>query len=184
MYKRTYMLEKWWIFRARDMKLTARDVRLKCSSATRIRALVHPALTAWPNLKTPWINNCSEHSDKNDESYQESVLDDTESKYFPSEQNFCTCLERQTPRVKLNCWPNVVTMIFQAIMSVNLKMEVILRNGFGKTTHKCLILNRDYTWHEIGEGNSKRVYVEVRHCAQLTDSRFPGISLYKTLYAS
>ena len=168
----------------RDMKLTTWDFRLKCSSATRISVLVHPALMAWQNLKTPWIHNFLPPSGKSDESYQESVLDDTESEYFPSEHNVSTCHERHTLRVLLHSIPNMSIMILQKITTVNLIIEVILRNGFGKTSHKCLIMNRDYTWHGIRECIAERVSMEVRHGAQVSAPRFPGIFLHKTLYAS
>ena len=95
-----------------DMKVTAGDFRLKCSSATRISALVHPALMAWQNLKTPWLHNFLPPSGKNDESYQASVLDDTECEYFPSKHNVSTCLERHTLTVKLHCIPYISIVIF------------------------------------------------------------------------
>ena len=69
----------------------------------------------------------------------------------------------------------------QAIMSVNLTIEVILRNCFDKTSHKCPILNREYTWHGKRESNSKRVSIEVRFSSQLSAPRFPGIRLHKTV---
>ena len=52
-------------------------------------------------------------SAKNDKNYQQSLLDDTEREYFPSEENDSTCLERHILRVKLHIIPNEVAVIFQ-----------------------------------------------------------------------
>ena len=106
-YKRTYMHENWWNpewYEAIDWWLS-----VESRSATRISALVHPAWMAWLNFKTPWIYKFLPPAYRNDESTQESVLDDTQSGYFPSEQNVSTCLERVALWIKLHFIRNVVT---------------------------------------------------------------------------
>ena len=62
-----------------------------------------------------WIHNFLPPSGKNDESYQESVLDDTECEYFPSKHNVSTCLERHTLRVELHCIPYMSIVIFHRL---------------------------------------------------------------------
>ena len=91
---------------------------------------------------------------------------ETVREYYASERNATICIELDRPQSQAQWYTKCDYNAILAQLSATIAAEVILRNGFGETSSRFVILNGDETCYLRQKGNPKIVLVEARLIAQ------------------
>ena len=148
------------------MQITTEEFRLKNSSLRSISAPTYTVQRVWQKTKPPCVHYYLPPSDRNNASRQRCVHVDTVRKYYASERNATICVELDRPQSQAQQYTKCDDNAILAQLSANFGAEVILRNGFGETSSRFVILNGDETCYLRQKGNPKIVLVDARLIAQ------------------
>ena len=148
------------------MQITTEEFRLKNSSLCCISAPTYTVLRVWQNTKPSCVQYYLPPSDRNNANRCRCVHVDTVREYCASERNSTICVELDRPQNEAHWYTKCDDNTILAQLSANFAAEVILRNGFGETSSRFVILNGDETCYLRQKGNPKIVLVEARLIAQ------------------